>query len=302
MENDIYKQTVRKVGITTIIMNFLLTAAKIVGGILAKSSSLVSDGVHSASDVLSTIVVMIGARLSRAQADDDHPFGHERLESIASILLAVLLGITAIFLGYNGVLDIITFSKGDVEAITGPMIYLALSFAVASILIKGWMYFYTMNAAKKINSTGLKADAFHHLTDSLSSIASVFGIIGLMIGGYWGIADPVASIIIAIFIIKVAVDIMKEAISQVVDHAAPQEFQDDVKQIASNTNGVIAINSLRTRIFGNMYYVELEIAVDDNLTVLEGHNIAQEIHDKVEHKYQNIKHCMIHVDPISESK
>ncbi len=290
------KKIIYKVSIVTIVMNAILTIGKIIAGALAKSSSLISDGVHSGSDVLSTIIVMIGAKFSNKEADEDHPYGHERMESIASILLAMLLVGTAVLLGYNGIISIIDFSKGNIPE-KSSFIYLALGFAIASIVIKFWMFIYTLSAAKKVKSTALKADAYHHLSDSLSSIGSVLGIVGIMIGGYWAILDPIASLIIALFILKVSYDICKEAIDQLVDKAAPQEFYDELIKLIESSEGVRNVNKLRTRQFGNKIYIELSIAVDPNITVSEGHEIGSKIHHKIEEKYENVKHCSVHIDP-----
>ena len=298
MEKDKYLKEINKVGITTIILNILLSLCKVVGGILAFSSSLISDGIHSASDVFSTVVVLIGAKISKKAPDEKHPFGHERFESIGSIILSFILCATAIVLGYTGVKSIIEYVNNstavrEVDFLT----YLALGFAILSILVKGWMFIYTYRVAKKINSSILKADAFHHLTDSLSSFGSLLGIIGLIIGGMWSILDPVATVIIAIFILKVGFDIAISAVNQVVDKAAPQEFEDKVRNIISSFKEIVRVNSLKTRMFGNMYYLEIEIAIDDNLTVKEGHDIAKRLHDKIENEFEDVKHCMIHIDP-----
>lgn len=294
-----YNKEITKVGLVTIILNILLTLAKVIGGIVAKSTSLISDGVHSASDVLSTIVVIIGAKMATKKADKEHPFGHERMESVALVLLAVLLAATAIGLGYNGVTSIISFFKGEYQTTSGYLVYLALGFALSSILVKGWMYFYTKKKAVMLNSETLKADAIHHLTDSISSIASVVGIVGLIIGGNIVILDPIMTLIIAVFILKVSYDILMDGVNELVDKAAPEEFIDKITKDIKETDGVLAINSLKSRMFGNKIYIELEIAVSDSLTVLEGHDIAHRVHDKLEGKYDNIKHCMIHIDPFS---
>ena len=301
MEKEQYLKEINKVGVTTIVFNLLLSICKVVGGLLAASSSLVSDGVHSASDVFSTIVVLIGAKISKKAPDKKHPFGHERFESIGSIILSFILCATALVLGYTGVKSIIDYVNGE-TVIRGVdfLTYLALSFAILSILVKGWMFIYTYRVAKRIDSSILKADAFHHLTDSLSSFGSLLGIIGLIIGGMWSILDPIASIIIAIFILKVGYDIAISAVNQVVDKAAPEEFEEQIKEIVSSFKEIVRLNSLKTRMFGNMYYIEIEIAVDDNLTVKEGHEIAKRLHDTIEERFENVKHCMVHIDPASE--
>ena len=297
-----YQKTVNRVGITTIIANIVLALGKIIAGFIASSSSLVSDGVHSSSDVVSTVIVMIGAKISQKESDEDHPFGHERLESIASIILSMILIATALMIGYDGIINIIKYAKGERETYNFTLTLVALGFAVLSIIVKAWMYFYTLKAAKRISSSSLKADAFHHLTDSLSSIGSTLGIIGLLIGGDLVILDPIASIIIALFIVKVGIDIAKEAIDQVVDKSAPSEFENSLREIISEKKNILSLDSLKTRQFGNKYYVEIEIAVDDKLTVKEGHDIALDLHDDIESRYNNIKHCMIHVNPYEKER
>ena len=159
------------------------------------------------------------------------------------------------------------------------------------------MYLYTFINAKKINSPSLKADSYHHLSDSLSSIGSVVGIVGLIIGGNLELFDPIASILIALFIVKVSIDIFKDSINQLVDKAAPSEVEENIKALVMTCNGVISINSLKTRMFANKLYVELEIVVDGNISVKDGHEIAKNVHDLIESSNQNIKHCMVHVDP-----
>ena len=168
MDENKYTKEIAKVGIITILLNLILTISKVVAGILAKSTSLISDGIHSASDVLSTIVVIVGAKMASKKADKEHPFGHERMESVALVILAIMLFITAGTLMYNGVTSIISFFKGEYENQSGVFLYIALGFAIASIIVKGWMYFYTKAKAIKLKSETLRADAIHHLTDSIS--------------------------------------------------------------------------------------------------------------------------------------
>ena len=296
MENTEYKKTIFKVSIVTIIWNSILSVAKVAIGFIAGAVSLISDGFHSLSDVLSTIIVMIGAKISTKKEDKGHPFGHERFESVASIILALLLFDTALILGYKGVLSIIDFANGKRLESTG-FIYVALGCAIASIVIKFFMYLYTIINAKRINSPSLKADGYHHLSDSLSSIGSVVGIIGLIVGGNLELFDPIASILIALFIVKVSIDIFKDSINQLVDKAAPSDVEENIKNLVMTCEGVIAINSLKTRMFANKLYVELEIVVDGNITVKEGHEIAKNVHDLIESSNENVKHCMVHVDP-----
>ena len=295
-----YVKEIKKVGIITIFWNAFLSISKIVSGILVASSSLISDGIHSFSDILSTIVVMVGAKMSKKKEDKEHPFGHERMESIATLILAFLLVMTASFLIYNSIFDLIDFFNGKRKIYDSMvLLYIALGFCILSIIVKGIMYFWTKAKAKEIKSDALYADSIHHLTDSISSFASLFGILGLFLGDDFVIFDPIASMIIAMFILKVSFDIGKKSISEVVDTAAPEEFVNSVRKDIQAYPNVLTINSLKTRMFGKMVYVEVEIGVDGSLTVKEGHDIALGVHNMLEEKYKEIKHIMVHVDPIN---
>ena len=294
-----YEEEIKRVGIITIIFNALLSIGKIVSGAFAKSSSLISDGVHSFSDILSTIVIMIGAKLSRKSADKEHPFGHERMESVSTLILAFLLVMTSSFLIYNAFFSLIDYINGNIVYESNyVVIYIALGFSILSIIIKRLMYLYSEIVARKIKSEALHVDAIHHLTDSISSIASLVGIIGLLCGNNLAILDPIASIIIALFILKVAFSIAKKAINEVIDTSADKEFNEMIKNDIINFPNVLMLNDLKTRVFGDRVYVEIEIAVDANITVKEGHDIALGLHDFLENKYSIIKHCMIHIDPM----
>lgn len=299
MKNKDSKHSIYRYGFISILADSVLTLGKIIAGILAASNSLISDGVHSASDVISTIIVLIGTKVSRKEADKEHPFGHERVESIASIILAMILVGTAFLLGFKGIKAIVEFAQGHVPSEKG-FVFLALGFAIASIVVKFIMFLYAYIVAKKAKSTSLKADAFHHLSDSLSSIGSVLGCIGIMVGGAWYILDPIASLLIALLIIKVAIDIAREAFNQVIDKKAPEEFENKVKDIINNHEGVKNINSLRTRCFGNKYCAEIAIAVDASLSVKQGHDIATSVHDDLEKHLDDLKHCAIHIEPYNE--
>lgn len=294
-----YKKTIYKVSIITIIWNTILSLSKVIIGIISKASSLITDGIHSASDVLSTIIVIIGAKLSTKKEDKIHPFGHERFESISTIILSILLFDTALILGYKGILAIIDYCNG-VRIGANNFIYIALGCAILSIVVKFFMYLYTLINAKKINSPSLKADSYHHLSDSLSSFGSLLGIIGLIIAKDFEIMDPIASIIIALFIVKVSFDIFKESINELVDKSASDEINEKFMKIALSIDGVLRLNSLKTRVFGNKLYVEIEIVVDGDISVKKGHEIAKNVHDAIENENENVKHCMVHVDPDDE--
>ena len=287
---DNYEKTAMKVSIVSVIWNLLLSAGKLFAGIFANSGAMISDAVHSASDVFSTIIVMIGVKISAKDSDNDHPYGHERLECVAAIILATVLAATGIGIGYGAVVKIMA---GDYN-VEMPGI-LALVAAVVSILVKELMFWYTRYYAKQIDSSALMADAWHHRSDSLSSIGALIGIIGARLG--FGIMEPLASVVICIFIEKAAYDIFMDAVNKMVDKSCDDETMEKIKACAMNIPGVENIDLLRTRVFGNKIYVDMEIAADGNKTLDETHAVAERVHDAIEQEFPKVKHIMVHVNP-----
>lgn len=287
---DNYEKTAMKVSIVSVIWNLLLSAGKLFAGIFANSGAMISDAVHSASDVFSTIIVMIGVKISGKDSDNDHPYGHERLECVAAIILATVLAATGIGIGYGAVVKIMA---GDYN-VEMPGI-LALVAAVVSILVKELMFWYTRYYAKQIDSSALMADAWHHRSDSLSSIGALIGIIGARLG--FGIMELLASVVICIFIEKAAYDIFMDAVNKMVDKSCDDETMEKIKACAMNIPGVENIDLLRTRVFGNKIYVDMEIAADGNKTLDETHAVAERVHDAIEQEFPKVKHIMVHVNP-----
>ena len=287
---DNYEKTAMKVSIVSVIWNLLLSAGKLFAGIFANSGAMISDAVHSASDVFSTIIVMIGVKISGKDSDNDHPYGHQRLECVAAIILATVLAATGIGIGYGAVVKIMA---GDYN-VEMPGI-LALVAAVVSILVKELMFWYTRYYAKQIDSSALMADAWHHRSDSLSSIGALIGIIGARLG--FGIMEPLASVVICIFIEKAAYDIFMDAVNKMVDKSCDDETMEKIKACAMNIPGVENIDLLRTRVFGNKIYVDMEIAADGNKTLDETHAVAERVHDAIEQEFPKVKHIMVHVNP-----
>lgn len=288
MEN--YQKTVMQVSTVTLIGNIVLASFKILIGFITHSKAIISDGIHSASDVLSTIVVMIGVKLSSKDSDQEHPYGHERFECVAALILAIMLFITALLIGYNGGLEILR--PQTIKLQFAPM---AIIIAIISILVKEAMYWYTIIEANRINCNAMKADAWHHRSDALSSIGSLIGVIGFSWGYYF--FDALASIVICGFIIKVAFDIFNDAINQMIDHACNYEFQNEIRSLIMQQAGVQQIDDLKTRLFGSKIYIDLELQVDGNDSLIQAHTIAHQVHDIIEKSYPMVKHCNIHVNP-----
>lgn len=282
-----------KVSIISIIINIILFIFKFIAGLLGKSNAMISDSIHSLSDVLSTIVVIIGLKISSKADDDSHPYGHERFECVAAFILSAFLFITGILIGIVGIKTIFYNDYSNIKTPTT----IALIAAIISIITKEAMYWYTRNVAKKINSDSLMADAWHHRSDSLSSIGSLVGIGGAMLG--FKLLDPIASIIICLCIIKVAYDIFMDSVNKMIDKSCDKEFTNQVKQLVFKIDGVKDIDSIKTRLFGNRIYIDIEISADENLTLKESHKIAHEVHDNIENNFKDVKHCMVHMNPKS---
>ena len=285
------EQIAMAVSINSIAVNLILSVFKLIAGIVAGSGAMISDGIHSASDVFSTFIVIIGVRISGKASDADHPYGHDRFECVASIILSILLGATGLGIGMAGIEKL---TGGNYGALTIPG-YLALAAAVISIIVKEGMYWYTRGAAKKINSGALMADAWHHRSDALSSIGSFVGILGARMG--FPVLDPLASVVICIFIIKAAVDIFRDAIGKMTDKACDDETVDKMHQCILTIEGVLGVDLLKTRTFGSKVYVDIEICADGGKTLRETHDIAENVHHAIEREFPLVKHCMVHVNP-----
>lgn len=287
-------KTAYKVSVVSIFVNIVLSAIKLASGIIANSSALISDAVHSLSDVFSTVVVIIGVKMSNKADDEDHQYGHERLECIAAIILASVLMLTGFGIGFSGIK---VFTSNELSELKSPGA-LALFAAGLSIVVKESMYWYTRSAAKKINSDALMADAWHHRSDALSSVGSIIGVGGAMLG--FAVLDPLASVVISFFIIKAAFDIYKDAVSKLTDKAADLQTTAKIREIILSNKNVLGIDVLKTRLFGSKMYVDVEISVDGNMTLFSAHETAQMVHDEIENNFQTVKHCMVHVNPYSE--
>ena len=281
---------VKKLSRVGILGNVALAAFKLFAGIFGRSGAMISDAVHSLSDVFATLIAYIGVRLSKRKEDAEHPYGHERLECVASLALGLILAGTGLGIGYSGVLKLL----GDHSALEIPTM-LPLIAAVVSILVKEGMFWYTLAYAKRLDSAAFKADAWHHRSDALSSIGSFIGIGMAKLG--FPVMDPIASLIICLFILKVAYDISKVAIGQMLDTSCDNAFVEKVRAFVLEQPGVKKIDLLRTRQFGNKIYVDLEIAVQRDISLVAAHDIAEHVHDAMEKEFPNVKHVMIHVNP-----
>lgn len=278
-----------KVSIISVVLNVILSAVKFIAGIVASSGAMISDAIHSASDVISTFIVMFGMKVSNKEADDNHQYGHERIECIAALILAMILIFVGIEIGIAGVEKIFHPSTLEVPGM------FALVAAIVSIIMKEGMFWWTYFVGKKVDSTALIADAWHHRSDALSSIGSFVGIFGAMNG--YPIMDPIASVVICIFVLKAGYDIFMDAARKLTDESCDKETVEQIRTIVEKEAGVLGIDRLRTRVFSTKIYIDLEIGADGEKSLAETHEIAQRVHDSIEDKMKKVKHCMVHVNP-----
>ena len=288
MENT--SQEAIKISRISILVNLLLSAGKLAAGLLAHSGAMISDAVHSASDVFSTLVVIVGVKLSGKDSDREHPYGHERMECVAAILLSGILLATGLVIGWEGIQKILS-ERAELRA---PGI-LAAAAALVSILVKELLFRYVRGFARKLDSTALMAEAWHHRSDALSSIGALAGILGARAG--FPVLDPLASVVICVFIAKAAADIFRDAVDKMVDHSCDEETEDRIRLCAVEQPEVERIDLLKTREFGNRIYIEMEIAVNGDLPLRQAHEAAERVHDEIERRFPKVKHIMIHVNP-----
>ncbi len=292
-----YKDAV-KITIISLITNSFLMVIKFIGGIISGSAGLIADAVHSLSDFASDILIIVSAKISQKPKDHDHPYGHSKVETIASFILGIFLGFVGLNIGYNSIISIIDWFNGETFSIKTNIIFWII--IALSIIGKEILYQITIKVANKYNNDSLKANAWHHRTDSLSSISVLIGALIVHFTGF-EIADSIAAIIVSIMIIKVAWEILYSSGNTLIDASADNDTLDKIKKNTLNTNGVLGINSLKTRKIGNGILMECDIKVKSDITVEEGHTIAENVKLNVMNNIEDVKDVLVHVEPYNKN-
>lgn len=280
---------IKKLSFVGIFGNIILCMFKFFAGFIGHSATMISDAIHSMSDIFVTIIAFFGAKCSKIKPDKEHPYGHERIECIASFVLGIILLITGLLIGYEGIKNIILHKP---LLIPGKI---ALVAAIASIIMKELMYHYTKHWAKIINSEVFLADAWHHRADAISSIGAFIAILGARMGAV--VLDVIFSVIICLFILKISFDILKDAVAKVLDTSCDEKLVENLNEFIQNQTGVIKIDVLNSRMFGSKIYIDLEIEVDGSISLKAAHEIAENVHLNVEDSFPDVKHVMVHVNP-----
>ena len=278
------------------VMNALLLVFKFVAGIVGHSAAMVADAVHSLSDFVTDIIVLAFVRISAKPTDRSHDYGHGKYETLAMTVIGFMLLAVALGIIYGGLMKIIAWSRGELLPAPGMLALLA---ALLSIVLKEGVFHYTIVKAKELESQALEANAWHHRSDALSSIGTAIGIGGaIFLGQRWAVLDPLASVVVGIFIAKVSLDLLRGGIGDLTEQSLPDEVEQEILQLAASVEGVEEPHDLRTRRIGNHYAIELHILMDGNVPLLVAHDKASEVEERLRKRYGEQTHVVVHVEPI----
>ena len=279
------------------VANVVLLVFKFVAGILGHSAAMVADAVHSLSDFVTDIIVLVFVHISGKPEDKSHDYGHGKYETLAMTIIGMALLVVAFGIVYSGMTKIVAWAGG--EQLKAPGM-LALWAALLSIVLKEAVYHYSMVKAHQLSSQALEANAWHHRSDALSSIGTAIGIGGaILLGQRWTVLDPVASVIVGLFIVKVAIDLLRDGIGDLMEQSLPDEVENEMLQLVASVPGVVKPHELRTRRIGNHYAIELHILMDGDISLREAHEKASEVEDLLRHQYGDETHVAVHVEPIN---
>lgn len=288
--NEIYKVT-----LIGSIVNVVLLICKFTAGILGNSAAMIADAVHSLSDFVTDVVVLVFVHLSSKPTDKSHDYGHGKFETLALTIIGLALLSVAVGIVYSGVIHIISWFNGENLESPGMLAFWA---ALLSIVFKEAVYRYSMMKARQLQSQAVEANAWHHRSDALSSIGTAVGIGGaILLGQRWTVLDPIASIIVGIFIIKVAIDLLRNGIGDLMEQSLPDSVESDILEAVASLPGVDEPHDLRTRRIGNHYAIELHILMDGNITLNEAHDKASEVEQLLRDRYGEHTHVAVHVEP-----
>ncbi|MBR5532521.1 MAG: cation transporter [Bacteroidales bacterium] len=290
-EKDIYRVT-----ILGSIVNFLLLIFKFVAGVLGSSAAMIADAVHSLSDFITDVIVIIFVRISNKPADIAYTYGHGKFETLATTIIATILFVVGGGIFINGVRDIITVYNGGTLQAPGTIAFVA---AAVSIIFKEAIYRYTIYKGQKLNSQAVIANAWHHRSDAFSSIGTLLGIGGAIIGGeQWRVLDPIAAIVVSVFICKVAVKIFRTSIQELLEHSLPYDLEEEIRTIILSVEGVSAPHHLRTRRIGSRYAIEVHIRMNGEMTLNEAHQITSVVEKRIKERFGEFTHVGIHTEPV----
>lgn len=277
------------------VVNLLLLAFKFVAGFVGHSSTMIADAVHSLSDFITDVIVIVFVRIAGKPVDEDHEYGHGKYETLASVIVGIMLAVVGVGLAVNGVDKTIAFFKG--EPLESPGM-IALVAALLSIFAKEVLYQYTVIRGRKLNSPALVANAWHHRSDAMTSIATLIGIGGAMLlGQRWNVLDPLAAVVVSVFILKAAFSLMKPGVDELLEKSLPDKDKNEIAAIMTATPGVVAFHRLRTRRIGSKVAIDAHVKMGGSLSLRQAHDIASEIERSLKQRFGPDTYIGIHMEP-----
>ncbi len=276
-------------------VNVILLLFKFVAGIMGHSAAMIADAVHSLSDFLTDIIVILFVRISGKPKDKSHDYGHGKYETLAMTIIGMALLVVAVGILYEGIIKIVFWAQGGQLKAPGT---LALWAALLSVALKEAVYRYSMVKARQLNSQAVVANAWHHRSDALSSIGTAVGIGGaIFLGSKWTVLDPMASVIVGIFIVHVSIGLLRNGIGDLMEQSLPDDVEAEILQLAGSVKGIAEPHDLRTRRIGNHYAIELHILMDGQTPLRQAHDKASEVEDLLRQHYGSDTHVVVHVEP-----
>ncbi len=277
------------------VANVILLLFKFIAGVLGHSAAMVADAVHSLSDFVTDVVVLVFVRISAKPKDKSHDYGHGKYETLAMTMIGVVLFVVAIGIIYSGTTKIVLWINGETLEAPGM---LALWAALLSIVLKEGVYRYSMVKARELNSQAVEANAWHHRSDALSSMGTAIGIGGaIFLGQRWTVLDPIASVVVGAFIVKVSVDLLRNGIGDLMEQSLPDAIEEEILHLVESLPGDVKPHDLCTRRLGNHYAIELHILMDGDVSLREAHDKASEVEDLLRKHYGEETHVAVHVEP-----
>ena len=298
MNETSHKRKIYSVTLRGTVVNVVLMVLKFAAGIIGHSSAIIADAVHSLSDLLTDLIVLITVKMSSKPRDKSHDYGHGKIETLATSIVGLFLMVVGFFICYNGLRDMIHAFQGMPLERPG---YIALIAAVVSIILKEWAYRFTIKTARETGALIVSANAWHHRSDALSSIGTSIGICGaIFLGERWRVLDPITSIIVSIFIMKVAYGLIASAVSELLEGSLPDEVEREIIDIANNEEGVSDVHHLMTRKIGKIIAIEMHIWVSPTMPVSQAHEHATHIEQSLRQRFGEDTHVGIHIEPQKE--
>ena len=290
-ERDIYRVT-----LAGSLINFVLIIGKFAAGVLGHSSAMIADAVHSLSDFFTDVIVLLFIKISNKPKDETHDYGHGKYETLATAIIGIVLLAVGLMIFYTGLTKIWTVLNGGSLSSPG---WIAFAAAIVSILLKEWVYRFTIRVGHKYNSEAVVANAWHHRSDALSSIGTAIGVGGaIMLGSRWTVLDPIAAVVVSVFVVYTAYGFIRNSVEELLEKSLPRDIEDEIVKIAESEQGMSQVHNLRTRRIGSHVAIELHIRMQGSVTLFEAHAHSMNIERRLRERFGTLTHVGVHIEPL----